>query len=140
MQRSGRFKGPPSYFVVLFDVIRSQKIENRQLVTNRLKKGIRMINELFKHDMYAPFEITRGDEVAAVLTSIERIFQLFREFCDVVSPVKLRMAVSYGMLTAGLSGRRSTEIDGPAFYAVDDAMKRLKKSQRSINLRTNDPL
>src|SRR6266853_917831 len=98
----GRRERRSFYFVVLFDVIRSQKIEDRQLVTTRLRKGIRILNARFGEDIYAPLEITRGDEVAAVLSSITGLFEMFGDFRDIVYPVRLRMAVSYGALTAGL--------------------------------------
>ena len=55
-------------------------------------------------------------------------------------PIECRMVVAYDRLTAGLRSKRSTEIDGPAFYRADEAMKNLKSTRELFRLNTGQPV
>ena len=60
------------FFVLLVDLIRSAKLPNRAAATSRLQKANAKANQAFADDLYAPVEITRGDEAAGVLRSVGR--------------------------------------------------------------------
>ncbi|MDI6766184.1 MAG: SatD family protein [Bacteroidota bacterium] len=125
------------YFVILVDLIRSQKLQNRQSATKRLKQSIAIVNKLFQKDIVSPMEITRGDEAALVLTSIESLMDLVFVFLDHLMPYKARIVITYGVLTTGITNRRSTEIDGPAFYLADREMIQCKRSMRKFSINTD---
>lgn len=130
-----------NFFVLLADLRQSQKIKDREAGTQRLKEAITSFNAGFAEDIYAPMEITRGDEAASVLKSICSLYDALSSFTALLKPFNARFAVTYGVLTAGLSGRRSTEIDGPAFYEADRCMDELKKSRNIFRIETgNHPL
>lgn len=124
------------YFVVLFDVIGSAKLQDRQSLSISLGEALAALNQQFETSLFAPFEITRGDEVAAVLTSVKPLYRMCRIFNDYLHPVKFRLVLAYGELHAGLETKRSTIIDGPAFYRAEKMMLKLKKSSRFVALST----
>lgn len=124
------------YFVLLVDVIGSAKLHDRQSLSVSLGEALVILNQQFKDSLFAPFEITRGDEVAAVLTSVKPLYRICRTFNDYLHPVKFRLALAHGELNAGLETRRSTIIDGEAFYQAEKVMQKLKKCQRFVGLST----
>lgn len=124
------------YYVIIIDIISSTKLPDRNKVTVKLKKAIDEVNKNYAKDCFAPFEITRGDEVAAVLTSIVNIYNIINHFCIELFPVNFRVIIVYDELTSGLDSKRSSIIDGPAFHKGNDMMVHLKKTQKTFTLDT----
>lgn len=127
-------------FVVLSDLVRSQRMTNRALATEKVKIALRVLNTRFKRSIIAPMEITRGDEAAAVLKSLDALPEMLFGFFDNLLPFRSRVVIVYGTLTTGLASRRSTEIDGPAFYAADETMRQLKKTLQRFRLSTGQQM
>jgi len=127
---------PNDYFVLLIDVVQSSKMPDRQALSVSLGAALVVLNRQFEQHLLAPFEITRGDEVAAVLTSAQSLYNITRVLSDYLHPAKFRMVLCFGELTAGLDTRRSTVIDGPAFYQAGSMMQQLKRSRRFVSLST----
>jgi hypothetical protein len=124
------------YFVLLMDIVGSSKIADRGRLTTCLTKTISSANRAFASQCYAPFEITKGDEVAAILNRADSVYDMILFFGDRLAPVKVRSVVVFGELSAGLETRRSTIIDGPAFYRADESMRRLKKTALWVSFST----
>lgn len=127
---------PSGHFVLLVDVMQSSKMQDRQALSVSLGEALVALNRQFEQYLLAPFEITRGDEVAAVLTSAQPLYGITRALSDYLHPVKFRLVLCFGELTAGLETRRSTVIDGPAFYQAANMMRQLKRSCRFVSLST----
>lgn len=127
---------PERLSVLLIDIIRSTELPNRAAATSRLEKANRKANRAFADDLFAPFEITRGDEAAAVLRSVARTYEMIVSIGESIYPVTFRSVLVYGDLTAGLDSRRSSVIDGPAFYRANEIMQALKKTQKTFALAT----
>jgi len=121
-------------FVLLIDVMDSSRLKDRQALSVSLGEALAELNRQFAPQLLAPFEITRGDEVAAVLTSAQPLYLMCRVLNDFLHPVKYRLVLCYGELIAGLETRRSTVIDGPAFYQARQMMLQLKRTRRSVAL------
>jgi len=123
-------------FVLLIDMMDSSRLKDRQALSVSLGEALIELNRQFAADLYAPFEITRGDEVAAVLTSAQSLYRMCRLFNDFLHPLKYRLVLCFGELTAGLDTHRSTIIDGPAFYQARKMMLQLKRTRRFVALST----
>lgn len=124
------------YYVMMIDIVGSSKLPDRDTLIKKLDAAISQVNTAYSKDLWAPFEVTKGDEVAAVLTSVARAYEMIDIFSEVVFPVALRSVIVYDELTAGLDTRRSTVIDGPAFYRGNRMMIKLKKTQKTFALRS----
>lgn len=131
---------PKKYFVLLVDLAGSQDLPDRENGTRKLKEAINNLNKDFRDDLYAPMEITRGDEAAAVLKRITTLHEMLLNFMIKLQPFKCRMVITYNVLTAGLGSKRSTEIDGPGFYEADTLMHKLKKSHKLFAIGTDNPV
>ncbi len=125
-------------FVLILDIVGSSVVADREGLTRTLQGAIARVNEAFGEDCWAPFEVTKGDEVAAVLHSVARVYDILIEFSEGLAPVRMRAVVVRGELTAGLETRRSTIIDGPAFYEGNARMEELKKSRRGFALASGE--
>ena len=66
----------------------------------------------------------------------DRIYDLIAAFIGTMRPFECRFVLTCGELTAGLKGRRSTGIDGPAFHRADAIMKTLKGNQERFAMET----
>lgn len=120
--------------VLMMDMVGSASLPDRAAATRRLEEAIGRTNQKFAEDLFAPFEVTRGDETAAVLQSIARAYDMMTAISEAMYPVTFRSVLVYDELTAGLETRRSSVIDGPAFYRADEMMEALKKTQKTFSL------
>ncbi len=123
-------------WVLLFDVIESSKVRDREQLLFRLQTAMQEQNERHHRALFAPLEITRGDEVAAVAENGEAVYRLARDFLLALSPYLARVAIAFGEITAGVGTRRAALMDGPAFYAADELMRQMKRSRRLAAIRT----
>jgi len=98
-------------FVLLIDVMDSSRLKDRQALSVSLGEALAELNRQF-----APQ------------------YRVCRVLNDFLHPVKYRLVLCYGELTAGLETRRSTVIDGPAFYQARQMMLQLKRTRRSVAL------
>jgi len=124
------------YYVVMMDIIRSAKLSDRDGLTRRLINGMKEVNREYRSDFLAPFEITRGDEFIAILTKIDRLYEIIRAFQKALSPIEFRTIVVYGELNSGLESKQSSIIDGPAFQQADTMMSSLKKTSMTFAMQT----
>jgi len=124
------------YAVLLVDLVGSQEMEDREEATRKFKRSIRDFNAANSDMTVSEMEITRGDEAAVVMTRIDRLYDMVTAFIGCMKPIGCRFVVTYGEFTAGLKSRRSTEIDGPAFYRADAAMRELKHTTGWFRLET----
>jgi hypothetical protein len=126
-------------FVLLLDMVASAKLADRDSATRSFARASRRANLAHAHELFAPLQVTRGDEAAAVLSSVRQLYDLMAALSEEMHPVRLRYVLVLGELTAGLQTRRSGVIDGPAFYRADETMRRLKRSQKTFALSTGRP-
>jgi len=124
------------YYVIVMDIIRSTKLKDRDKLTHQLTSSMDEVNLVYKQDFFAPFEITRGDEFAAVLLQINNLYEIVKTFQKTLSPIEFRTVVAYGELNAGLKSRQSSIIDGPAFQHADSMMHNLKKTLMPFSIDT----
>jgi hypothetical protein len=126
------------YYVIMFDIIGSSKLKDRNALSTQLDAAIQQINKEYSHTYWAPFEITRGDEVAGVLESVAPAYDMIDTFSEGLYPVMFRSVIIFDKLDAGIPSKRSTVMDGPAFYRADQTMKQLKKTQKMCALRSGE--
>lgn len=121
-------------YVLLSDVVGSSSLSDREDLTSRIQQAAARINEDHRNDLFADFEITRGDEMAAVMRSVSGVYDVLTILEEELYPVRFRSVLVYDQLTAGLESRRSAVIDGPAFYKAHDMMRALKRTRNTFTL------
>ncbi len=121
-------------YVLVTDVVGSSQVEDRAKLTKRMQGVAEQINSEHRGDLFADLEITRGDEMSAVLTSVSRAYEVLASLEVALYPERFRSVLIYDDLTAGLDTRRSAVIDGPGFYQAHERMSQLKKSKKTFSL------
>ncbi|MEM9291303.1 MAG: SatD family protein [Acidobacteriota bacterium] len=122
------------FYVLLADIMGSSRHRDRAALTDSMQSAVEHINERHQADLFAPLEITRGDEMAAVFTSIHGLYSALSELERNLHPVRFRSVVVYDELTAGLDSGRAGVMDGPAFYRARERMTLLKRSRTTFAL------
>lgn len=125
-----------AFYVFLLDLVGSTGLPDRNAATRRFRQVGAQVNKTFAKDLFAPFEITRGDEIAAVLRSPARVYEIMATVAEAMSPMRFRYVLVYDELTAGIDTRQSSVMDGPAFYRADAMMREIKRTQKSFALAT----
>lgn len=126
-------------YVLLSDVVASSSLPDRDDLTKRLQGAATKVNQAHAGDLFADMEITRGDEMAAVLRSASGVYDLLTVLETELYPTRFRSVLVYDDLSAGLDSRRSAVIDGPAFYQAQDKMQALKRTRNSFCLSSGQP-
>ena len=126
------------FYVIVIDIIGSSRLKDRDALSTQLNVAISRANEKYAYTCWAPFEVTKGDEVAGVLLSIATAYDIIDTFREALDPMAFRSVVVFDELDAGVRSRRSTVIDGPAFRRADQMMKRLKKTQKRFSLSSGE--
>jgi len=121
-------------YVLVADVVGSSQVPDRAALTESLQEAATRINSEHREHLFADLEITRGDEMSAVLTSLSGAYDLMSSLEQTLYPVRFRSVMVYDHLTAGLDTRRAGIIDGPAFYRAHEKMAQLKKSKKTFAL------
>jgi hypothetical protein len=121
-------------YVLVTDVVGSSQLADRAALTGRLQEAAHWINGEHSDALFARLEITRGDEMSAVLKSVSGAYDLMSALEQTLYPVRFRSVLVYDELTAGLETRRSSIIDGPAFYRSHEKLANLKKTKKTFAL------
>lgn len=115
------------FYVLLGDVISSKKIKNREEFQKELINTCFELNELYKEDMYAKFEIIKGlDEIGCLLEKINNLYKIISLILNRLYPYSMRFVLVKGHVDTGLSTKKVSQMDGPAFHRASDLMHLLK--------------
>lgn len=121
-------------YVLVTDVIGSSQLSDRARLTKDLQVAADEVNAEFGRHLFADLEITRGDEMSAVLTSVSGAYDVLATLERILHPRRFRSVLVYDELTAGLDTKRAGIIDGPAFYQAHEHMAELKRSKKTFTL------
>jgi hypothetical protein len=116
--------GCRKFLVILGDLVRSRFIKDRGELQSEILSSLKRINRDFKEDIWAPLKITRGDEISGVLLTVKNLIKILTPIVDSVAPNMMRFVVAKGPLSAGVSTRDASLIDGPAFHLAEREMER----------------
>lgn len=115
------------FYVLLGDVISSKKIKNREEFQKELINTCFELNELYKEDMYAKFEIIKGlDEIGCLLEKINNLYEIISLILNRLYPYSMRFVLVKGHVDTGLSTKKVSQMDGPAFHKASNLMQLLK--------------
>jgi len=127
------------FIILVGDLIRSTTVSDRDKLQKQLIKGYEEINSLFKDDIYAPIKITKGDEIAAVLTKPNNLYNLADHLLERIHPQRMRFVFVKGKLTTSIETKDAAIIDGPGFNLADELLYQAKKKRLDFVFRLGDP-
>lgn len=119
------------FCVVVGDIVKSREIssEDRKKSNADLKTILNKINNAHRLEIFAPFDLVRGDAIEGILYSIQfalPIIWKINQFMLENSHVCIRFCAVSGQLSCVSTD--VDEADGPAFHAAMKELDRMKKS------------
>lgn len=123
------------YIAVIADIIDSKKIKDRQIVQDKLRKTLDIINGKYQSIIKAKFIITLGDEFQGLLSNNNQVVDLINDIELLMYPTKLRFGIGVGVITTTIIYDKSNEIDGSAYhnarFMINELDKRKNKYEGS---------
>lgn len=116
-------------FVLLGDVVDSQKVTDRSAFQSRLRTGLERVNDRYEEAIHTEFRILKGiDELGGVLADPGVTFDVVKELSETVHPHEITMALVYDTIDVGVDRPDVAQMDGPAFARADDLITQNKRS------------
>lgn len=128
------------FCVITADIIKSRKyLNSKEEINNKIYN----LNKKFKKNLFTYFNISRGDEIQAVLNSIEFLPKAIRNLRYYCRPFELRIGIGIGDIENIEHNQScsSWDMNGEAFYLARDAMDTLNElqSKHSTPYKKSDP-
>lgn len=119
----------PRCIAIIGDVVQSRRIADRPAAQDRLRHFLGYLNAAYRADLLAPFRISRGDEVQALLRRAHVIPDLLWEpLIHFSHPI--RFGIGLGELTTGLNAD-PRQTDGPAWWNARSALQNSVQTKRT---------
>lgn len=127
------------FYVLLGDVVSSRKIKNREKFQNHLINTYSELNQLYEADLYAKLDIIKGsDEIGCVLHRIDHLYEIISSILNKLNPHYMRFVCVKGIVDAGISTKKISQMDGPVFHKASDLMDSLKKEELIFRMNTEN--
>src|SRR5665647_597106 len=118
-----------SYVVLVADINKSKKIDNRSEFPYKLKQVLEEINNKYKGDVSARFIITLGDEFQGLLGNGINTINIISEIERKMYPVRMRFGIGIGKITTDVNKEMALGADGPGYYKARNAIEYLKDNE-----------
>lgn len=122
-------------FAIAGHLVDADKINNRNLLTEKIPWVIAELAGPFQSHWLAPPRLVRGIEsFVAVTSSLRPVFDLLVALNEALWPHRFRLGVGGGGLDAGWDSGEAGRLDGPAFRAAEAALATAQRLRRPLAL------
>ncbi len=131
------------YVALIADAVGSRSLppKARARLQADLRGALRDLNARYRKPLAARFAVTLGDELQALFTGPEPVWDLSHALRHEVPQVDWVVAWGRGGLTTPLHrGATAPELDGPCFHAARAALERAKRRRQILAFEGFDPL
>lgn len=116
------------HYVLLGDVVDSQKIDDRSAFQQQLRDGLATVNDAYGTSIHTEFRILKGiDEVGGVLTDPAATYDIVKTLAETVHPYEITTVLVYDEIDVGLDQPNVAQMDGPAFAHADERIQENKR-------------
>jgi len=116
-----------TYYVVIGDLKRSRKLEDRADVQRRLRSAVAELNERVGIRPASPLKLTAGDEVQGISEDPRYALEVIVALADAVSPAQFTWGLGCGELSTDFSDDVAM-MDGPCFHRAREALERSRRT------------
>lgn len=117
-------------YALIADLVNSRRVHDRQGLARRLQVALASLRELFADEWLVPITNAKGiDELSAALVRPDRAFDVATALNELVWPEKFRWALGAGTIDIGLETGDAGDLDGTAFHAAADGLRRAKSQK-----------
>ncbi|RAK04162.1 SatD family protein [Halanaerobium saccharolyticum] len=112
--------------VVIGDIIKSKKINNRKSVQNKLTELLTKLNDEYQKDIESPFKITLGDEFYGVLNNFSPVIDILQFLEIEFKEIDFRFGIG--------QGEYNDNSQGTGYENALKAIKYVKDNKFSVHL------
>ena len=116
------------FTAVIGDIVNSKKLEDRNLVQQKLYKCLNHINQQYSNYIASNFMITLGDEFQGLLSSAYCLTEIIEYIERAMYPVNVRFGIGIGEITTAINKELPLGADGPAYYRAREMINRIKST------------
>ena len=124
------FSPDKQYIVIIGDMKNSQKIQDRNMVQEKLKSVLKEINKKYKKDIASKIMITLGDEFQGIFCSGASVLTIIEEIQEGMESIEIRFGIGVGKITTRVNAKMAIGADGPGFYNARKAIESLKADEQ----------
>lgn len=107
-------------YVLMGDVVDSQKVGDRSGFQHTLRDGVSRLNEAYAESIHTDLRIIKGiDEIGGVLEDPSDAYDIVKGLSETVYPHEITTVVVYGIIDVGIEYGNVAAMDGPAFASAD---------------------
>ena len=110
------------YCAIIGDIINSKKIRNRNLIQEKIKEILCLVNKRYEDNIASPFAITLGDEFQGLLKDCSVSLEIITLINLKMYPIKIRYGIGVGNITTEINKEACIGSDGPAFWNARQAI------------------
>jgi len=126
------------YFAIIGDIINSKKIQDRDLIQQKLTMILNKVNETYVQKISSKFMITLGDEFQGLMSSGECVVEIIDIIEREMYPIELRFGIGVGSVSTPIDYNLPIGADGPAYYNARKVIEHHKISKtKKMEIRTN---
>ncbi|KAA0214413.1 MAG: hypothetical protein DYG94_11045 [Leptolyngbya sp. PLA3] len=112
-------------YALIADLVNSRRVKDRQGLSRRLQGALASLGATFVDEWLVPITNAKGiDELSAALMRPDRAFDIATALNELVWPEEFRWALGAGTIDIGLDSGDAGDLDGTAFHAAADALRR----------------
>lgn len=117
------------YYVFLGDVVSSRNIPNREDLQLKLQRACAKASRLYQTSIHAKLKLLKGtDEIGAVLTSWQDVFNIINLILDAIHPYQIRFSLVRDCVDVGEKTADVAKMDGTAFHRAATMINQLKQN------------
>jgi hypothetical protein len=125
-----------NYGVIIGDVVKSRKLQDRRGVQKQLEDALSAVNQKFAVQVASRFLITLGDEFQGVLAQVGSLWDVVVRLGHLMHSVDIAFGLGVGPIITEIK-EVALGMDGPAFHRARDALGEVK-GRGSVAIKTGD--
>lgn len=118
------------HFALIADLVDSRHVSDRPGLARKLQAALLALKAAFADEWLVPITNAKGiDELSAALVRPDRAFDIAVAMNELIWPERFRWSLGAGTIDIGLETGDAGELDGTAFHAAADGLRRAKSEK-----------
>lgn len=124
--------------VIDIDIVASRKIENREIIQEKINNFVQLMNEAKRDILLTPITFTLGDEWQIVLKEPKKCYEIIGDFQKFLRKENIFIYCGFAIGTISTNIYKDTRLmDGECFIKAREAINIVKNKNRFYNKNIN---
>jgi hypothetical protein len=129
------------YYVLLGDVVKSYKINDKTQFEEKLIKTCLNLNKIYNESIHTEIKLFRGiNELGGVLYEFDHIYEIVDRINKDIRPHKIRIVLVKGPIDSGINSGDFSRMSGSGIHKASVLMRFLKSEKALFRILTGDKI